>query len=306
MSEGKELGFLVILIILVSTAAVMLMFLHQINKVSDQELDVRLCRKSVDMTSIANIEGLNSNSLNCPTTYASVNYGDEKRIKKILADNMADCWYKFGEGRKEIFSKTLWKRDKNYCAICSVIRFNKDAKSKQINNFLDYLKENNVKKAYCNKDDIENKRFYSCDYFSYLLPYSSKENINKMYNMFINDKKNKRIADTIDTSNDYATVLVYSKHSYIDKKHASLLGLYTGTGIALALALIPEPAISKAALGFIMLGGITGASTGYAAGSEKSSDWKSGVALIPYTSSSLKALNCEELPIGQKRKFKGR
>ncbi len=301
-AEGKELGYIIVLIILIASAVLMLLLLYQINRVSDEGLDIRICRKSVDLVSAARLEGLNSEGLKCPTSYIEIKTDNEEKIKKALAESMANCWYKFGEGRKEIFSRTFWKRDRNYCAICSVIKFDKKAKNKKISGFFDYLKDNNVKTAYCNENSIKKGVFHDCSYLGYLLPYSTKGNIGELYRKFSTDREKRHIAGIIDTENDYASVLIYSKHSNINKKESSLLGLYSGTGAALALVLFPEPVISKAAAGFLVLGGLAGSATGYILGNEKSSDWYAGVALVPYSSKSLESLNCEELPVNQQRK----
>ena len=57
---------------------------------------------------------------------------EETKIKRILADEVVECWDIFGEGKLELFEKTGI-----YCAICTRIDF-KDKKIK-IDDFPEYL-----------------------------------------------------------------------------------------------------------------------------------------------------------------------
>ena len=104
--------------------------------------------------------------------------------------------------------------------------------------------------------------------------------------------------DTIRTDVSYASIFVYAKKGKLSKLWLSTglgsLGLIAGS----ALLLVPDVTVTKAAAIGLISGSI-GAGTGYALGSEDSSQWDSAVVLYPYTEESLKQLGCEVLPVDQ-------
>lgn len=124
---------IVILIILIISFIVILLFLLFLNpwNVSDKEV----CHNSVVMRS-APVLPANSVPLDCKTKYLCVSKDgscekmtspDIEKVKtkeeayKVLADEMADCWWMFGEGKVDYVGKDMVP--KRYCSICTLVAF---------------------------------------------------------------------------------------------------------------------------------------------------------------------------------------
>ncbi|RLG10456.1 hypothetical protein DRN69_08995 [Candidatus Pacearchaeota archaeon] len=85
-------------------------------------------------------EGIN------PTETIKVNFENKEEIMKAIADEMADCWWMFGEGELGyigVFEGGLVRR-KTVCAICSIIKFDEKIQEAQkqgisYKEFIDFL-----------------------------------------------------------------------------------------------------------------------------------------------------------------------
>ncbi len=151
---------IVILIILIASFLVIMFFLFRLNfgKTSDKEI----CHNSV-VTRGSGVLHKESIPLDCKTSYICITkdrscekMAGSREIKeaktsdevyKILADEMADCWWIFGEGKLNYVGKDF-KADK-YCSICSQISFDNSIdffEGGEINQklFYDYLAKTNV------------------------------------------------------------------------------------------------------------------------------------------------------------------
>ncbi|MCK5043895.1 hypothetical protein KAR52_02750 [Candidatus Pacearchaeota archaeon] len=111
-----------------------------------------------------NCEGIN------PTITTKVNPNSKEEIMKVIADEMTDCWWMFGEGELNYLGLSdKIALGKTSCAICSIIKFDETILEKdyQISyrEFYEYL--NNL-----NKDKSQK-------YFTYL--YDSHD-VNKFQN----------------------------------------------------------------------------------------------------------------------------
>jgi len=136
-------GQLVIIIILIMSFIVIVFFLVRLGL--GRESDKQICHESVVLKSTTKgfvgyldcktnylcisgggkCEGIN------PTTTVKVNPNNKEEIMKAIADEMADCWWMFGEGKLNylgIGEKGVW--GKNSCAICSIVRFDEKILSK--------------------------------------------------------------------------------------------------------------------------------------------------------------------------------
>ncbi len=125
---------IVILIILIASFAVLLFFLFKLNfgKTSDKEI----CHNSV-VTRGSGVLPKESIPLDCKTSYICITKDGScekmtgsREIKKaktqeetykILANEMADCWWVFGEGKLNYVGKDF--SSELYCSICSQIGF---------------------------------------------------------------------------------------------------------------------------------------------------------------------------------------
>jgi len=67
----------------------------------------------------------------------------ETNIKKLLADELADCWSMMGEGKIQVFEREV-ASSKKACVICSRIDFDDSVKVDKIEGLSNYLKEKKV------------------------------------------------------------------------------------------------------------------------------------------------------------------
>ena len=148
---------IVILIVLIMSFVVILYFLFRLNFGESSEKEI--CHNSVVMKANP-VLSKGDVSLNCQRTYicltkdgsceAMTNPNIKKveslpEIYKVLADEMADCWWMFGEGKVDYLQNKFLKE--NYCSICTQLAFDDSFKeipdfdSGEINKdeFYDYL-----------------------------------------------------------------------------------------------------------------------------------------------------------------------
>jgi hypothetical protein len=113
-------------ITLIASFAVIVFFFFRLDLKSNSVPEI--CKNSVDLRS--NPISSELAPLNCKTQYTciskdgsceSMNKPEIKKAKtkddvyKILADQMADCWWMFGEGKEEYIRREFDKN--NYCSI---------------------------------------------------------------------------------------------------------------------------------------------------------------------------------------------
>jgi len=149
---------IVTIIILIVSFGVILFFLFRLNLGSTS--DSEICHNSVVLKGKSTLAG----SLDCKTDYICITSDgtcekmtkpkieevkSDKDVYKILADNMADCWWMFGEGKIDYVGDDITPN--LYCSICSQIAFDNSLKSDvfrsgEINKaaLFDFMSENNV------------------------------------------------------------------------------------------------------------------------------------------------------------------
>jgi hypothetical protein len=130
---------IVLLIILLVSFIIILFLLFGLNL--GKESDSEICHNSVAMRG-ASPAVKDSVPLKCSRTYVcltkdgSCEKMTKPEIKKVttkeevyhvLAEEMANCWWMFGEGKVDYIGKDFFIRD-NYCSICSQIAFDNSLK----------------------------------------------------------------------------------------------------------------------------------------------------------------------------------
>lgn len=132
---------IVTLIILIVSFAIILFLLFRLNlgRASDKEI----CHNSVVLKSAGkglvgqldckthylcisgggNCEGIN------PTTTVKVDSENKEEIMKAIADEMADCWWMFGEGELDYMRGNFLGN--TACAICSIVKFDNKIQESQ-------------------------------------------------------------------------------------------------------------------------------------------------------------------------------
>lgn len=124
---------IVMLIILIASFAVLLFFLVRLNLGEESEKDV--CHNSV-VTRGSSVVPTGAVPLDCSRTYVCISkdgscekmtnpqirkVSNKEDIYGVLAEEMRDCWWMYGEGKVDYIGSELIT-DK-YCSICSQIAF---------------------------------------------------------------------------------------------------------------------------------------------------------------------------------------
>ncbi len=131
---------IVVLIILIASFIVVLFFLLSLDL--GKQTKSQLCHNSVVLEGNT-LTSATLSGLNCHTNYLcltsdkngckNINPSEVKIVKtsdevyKVLANNMQQCWWEFGEGETNYISSGLTKN--NYCSICSQIKFDKSLRN---------------------------------------------------------------------------------------------------------------------------------------------------------------------------------
>jgi len=229
--------------------------------------------------------------LDCPIIYKKVKqYGkDAHYINKMAADQMAGCWYKFGEGKVNLFSKKKGETT-NFCAVCSVLSFKGEAKNKEVLGLVTLLANEEAPKL-----------FGGQKYVDYLANVVTNE---EMRQDIINQD-----LSSINTANDYLVLFFFPKKGYTSELEATgigaKVGFGVGSGVSAALYFVPKGWIVKTIIrtvggptitvGASALGGWIGSFFGHKTGSEYGAE----VLLMPYDEEALTALDCElPVPLG--------
>lgn len=271
------------------TLVIILTFFSQLFSYWHEQSDVQTCRKSVEMHASSHVYGIETiEGFTCPPKNMTVKEDDEEEIKRIIADEMAECFWKFGENKLELFGGKKVGINK-FCALCSHVKFRGDAEGKEITDFSDFLTDEDVPPKYGEGS-----------YADYLIGEPTDPDQVK--------KIEDRSTTQIYTDSDYGVIFVYSKDSYVHKVLTKAFGGALGASAGLVggsiLLLFPEPTFTKAA-GVALISAAAGGGgllVGEEVGAEKSADWQSAVIVIEYTPENLQKLDCTRLPVSQGNK----
>lgn len=131
--KGIEVKVLISILIILLSAAIIFYFFKMLPY--KETVDKEACHQSVLLRS-QKIAGLKPGQLigiplNCKTQHMKVTSTNEQEIKREIANQMYDCWWMLGEGKKNFFGRlpTLGAYKGN-CVICSIIDFDKNVKEK--------------------------------------------------------------------------------------------------------------------------------------------------------------------------------
>jgi len=129
---------IVMLVVLITSFAIILFLLFRLNLGENTAKEI--CRNSVVMKGNSQLPK-DAVSLNCHTSYVCIS-GDrtcesmtkpiiekvksKEEVYEVLANEMKDCWWMFGEGKINYIGEEL--KSKRYCSICSHIGFDESTK----------------------------------------------------------------------------------------------------------------------------------------------------------------------------------
>lgn len=255
--------------------ALFLGLVYTIANVQKEEGDIRQCKYSVleNANARLKIKGTDLSSyqgkiakINCETEYNTIASGEEKVMKRSVANSIATCWDIYGKEGYELFDT----KDGNYCVVCSRLEFKKP---KRLENFSGYLRETAF------REDIT--------YFEFL---------NKRKPTPGNEVSDPSMAryDYVDTDKPLGIVFIMAKNSHFGKVETGLGGVAVGTAVSVVgVVLTGTGVLSWVGIPTIIAGAAIGGYGGYVLGSDVSSNFKSRIVVYPYE--DLKNLNCTRL-----------
>ena len=143
-SKKSEIAMstLVILIVILLSAAAMGWVIYQITKTMEKSGTIETCRESVVLASTSRkISGDPMFPLKCDrqelkfkkNEIVKNNEVDQEKVSQMILDSMVDCWYMFGEGKLDPFT-SFNNLGTTYCLICKEIKFD-DALIQYLNSF---------------------------------------------------------------------------------------------------------------------------------------------------------------------------
>jgi len=288
MENNDDPGMGIISYLIIALVVLILLFglFYKVMDIWKDTYDAQTCRKSVEIHAASHVKGaVFENTLKCPPRYDPIKAGDPDIIKREIADSMAECMWKFGANKLELFGGDLIGENR-YCALCHYVKFEGDARGQQIDDFGQFLVEEKSK----------NQKYDAPNYVDYIVGRPTDPEEIKAINI--------SNSIPIDTNHDYGIMFVYLKDSHLHKLWAGTIG--AGIGVAGGLMVLPTGITQVVGLSGIALisisSGIIYGSVGYAAGSDVTADWQEVILLVPWDADAINGLNCTEMPVGQGNK----
>lgn len=274
MIKGKKaLSMQGVLISLIIAAIILLILLAWFNLLPfNQIVDKEACHQTVLMrsaqTPVIGTALRKTVPLKCQTENILIDYKDEEKIKERMANAMYDCWWMLGEGKLNFFSSELTR--KNYCIICSNIRFKGNAINREIDLY-DYLKETDI-------------------------PMSDEK-----YIEYLSDGSNELLGEVkpVDTNKEYAVVFSFFKGEMLSNLIAGTGGALVGAKAGAVIGSI-VPGVGT------IVGGSVGLLVGGVLGNIGESKWKTFISgsdqdyfasmyLIEYDKDSIENIGCTSI-----------
>jgi len=200
---------LVTIIILIASFIIILFLVFRLNL--GETTDKEICRNSVILKSKS---GPLSGPLDCRTNYLcisgssdceqitqtskiEVEPGNKTQIMRALADEMASCWWQFGEGKTN-YGDTAIVENRIQYALCSVLAFDEKIQTQTdeitYGEFYNYLKNN--------------KKTNTETYLQYLYGASNLGEID------IDDRINFSLSESLSTSKKYSIITGVDNNPY--------------------------------------------------------------------------------------------
>jgi hypothetical protein len=137
-----ELETVVKAIPVILMAGILLYVVVQYIEFGSDSVDREACRDSILLKERSKILGRPLiGDINCKTNLVEIDSSEEEEIYKIISEEMYDCWYQFGEGKKDFLDDHDFGRGDNWCFVCSRIDLNEEnLNQNQLYGLLNYLK----------------------------------------------------------------------------------------------------------------------------------------------------------------------
>jgi len=282
---------IVLLIILLVSFAIILFFLFRLNlgKTTDQET----CHNSVATRGSGVLPSKNIVPLNCKTQYICISKDGtcaemtspqiekvktKEEVYSILANQMADCWWMFGEGKINYVPDGAIGN--LYCSICSQISFDKS---------INFFPKGEIDKkefyTYLSRTNVSGKDISYLEYLTKLKGISGVEETLK---------KNSKLFGNISLSNQYYIVMgITNKVSALSwgaiGVGSALAGIFLGV-ITGGISIPPTIAIIAGAAG----GGVAGYFVGTTVIGESGQEFLTPT-IVAANSETFDALKCNSI-----------
>jgi len=163
--KGLHIGVVVTSVLIIFTFIGLFVLVRNFGDLASSSVDVETCRISVLQRAKFVIAEQNpfGVELQCPTSYINlldnkddkvkgeknIFIEDEEDIKKVIANEMYDCWFKFGNGRVDFVGEGFNLAENKVCYICADIRISDKVLAnpkvgREIKNFEIYLVNNDI------------------------------------------------------------------------------------------------------------------------------------------------------------------
>ncbi len=283
---------IVLLIILIASFVVILFFLFRLNLGKTSESEV--CHNSV-VTRGSGVIPKESIPLNCKTVYACLTKDgsceqmtspDIKRVNtkeqvyETLANEMADCWWQFGEGKLNYVGKDLLANNL-YCSICTQISFD---------NSLDMFDNGEIDKA---------------DFYDYLSSTKMSEDGITYLDYLSGLKGSQEIKSTLATNNANFGKINLGKQYYImmgvvsEVSALKWVAVGVGGGAIIAIVILTGGGAAPLVVALGAAGGAgAGGAGGYLAGTMftgQTGNLYVSPTIIEANSKDYEALNCKDI-----------
>ena len=259
--KASMMGWIVTGVVFLVVLILFMMFIKTVFQAGQDKGEVEICRKSIQtLSSINTFKEVGFEDIKCPMVNETIEVGEEDEVREDLADEMAECYYKFGTGEWPLFETELGVTQ--YCVICSVIEFK--GADREVDGLISWMDQNYLPLYYLT-DLTQNAQASQLTYLEYFRKYETTPGLV--------DHLTLESIDSVNTEQDYATIFLYAKKGYLNK-------------------------IQGAVLGAIFFG-LPGATAGAYYGANKDPEWETGILLWPYNTEDLNQLDCEVLPAGQ-------
>ena len=276
---------IVILIILIASFAVLLFLLFRLNLGSSSNTEI--CHNSV-VTRGSSVIPTESVPLDCQRAYVCITSDNSceqmtkpKKIKvkteedvyEVLAEELSNCWWMFGEGEINYVGKDFKK--KLYCSICSQIAF-----------------DESVKKIFDNKNEFDREKLYIH------MANNKMSGSDKTYSEYLFDTNN---LEEINSKNSFGTVSLDS-NLYVLMGITSKITTLGWIGFGVAAAGVTALHFISAGTSTVVIGVLAASTAGGFGGhyiasviqGNSGNDFLSPT-LIEVNSQEYKNLNCDEI-----------
>jgi len=120
---------IVLAIPVIIIAGLLFFVVSEIFKIGGDSVDREACRNSVLLKERSKVLGEPLISdVRCETNLVEVDSTDQDIVFHEITNEMYDCWYQFGEGKRDFLSDYDFAGSNEWCFVCSRIDFSEDVK----------------------------------------------------------------------------------------------------------------------------------------------------------------------------------